>query len=96
MASFTIDFDLRKSVHNPSNPADDYILRPTLQLVDGNTEGALSGIVSGIVNDNGCTDNVDYVGRAECKYLSLLAKFLVQINTALRKRICILKRRRRQ
>ena len=62
MASFTIDFDLRKSVHNPSNPADDYILRPTLRLVDGNTDGALSGIVSGIGNDPDCNDNVDYVG----------------------------------
>lgn len=62
MASFTIDFDLRKSVHNPSNPADDYFLRPTLRLVDGNTNGALSGIVSGIENDIDCTDNVDYIG----------------------------------
>ena len=61
-ASFTIDFDLRKSVHNPSNPADDYFLRPTLRLVDNNTDGALSGIVSGIENDPDCNDNVDYIG----------------------------------
>ncbi|MEN8206048.1 MAG: DUF4382 domain-containing protein [Pseudomonadota bacterium] len=62
MASFTIDFDLRKSVHNPSGLEDDYILRPTLRLVDGNPDGALSGTVSGIENDPDCNDNVDYVG----------------------------------
>ena len=61
-ASFTIDFDLRKSVHDPSNPADDYFLRPTLRLVDNNTDGALSGIVSGIENDPDCNDNMDYIG----------------------------------
>lgn len=61
-ASFTIDFDLRKSVHDPSNPADDYFLRPTLRLVDGNTDGALSGIVSGIENDLDCDINGEYVG----------------------------------
>jgi hypothetical protein len=64
MASFTIDFDLRKSVHDPSNPADDYILRPTLRLVDGNTDGALTGTVaSGIITaDPIDCSGVDYVG----------------------------------
>jgi hypothetical protein len=62
MASFTIDFDLRKSVHYPSNNEDDYILRPTLRLVDGNTDGALSGIVTGIENDPDCTDNLESIG----------------------------------
>ena len=49
-ASFTIDFDLRKSVHYPSGLDDDRILRPTLRLVDDNTAGALTGTVaSGII-----------------------------------------------
>ncbi|MDT8388710.1 MAG: DUF4382 domain-containing protein [Thiogranum sp.] len=42
-ASFTIDFDLRKSVHAPSGSI--YILRPTLRLVDNSTAGMLSGVV---------------------------------------------------
>ncbi|MGB5426424.1 MAG: DUF4382 domain-containing protein [Gammaproteobacteria bacterium] len=62
MASFTIDFDLRTSVHDPSGNKDDYILRPTLRLVDGNTDGALSGTVTGIVNDPDCSDNVESIG----------------------------------
>ena len=43
-ASFTIDFDLRKSVHNPIG-SPEYILRPTLRLVDDNDAGALAGNV---------------------------------------------------
>lgn len=62
MASFTIDFDLRKSVHDPSGSKDDFILRPTLRLVDGNTDGALSGTVSGIEKDSACSDNVESIG----------------------------------
>jgi hypothetical protein len=62
MASFTIDFDLRKSVHDPSGSKEDYILRPTLRLVDGNTDGALSGTITGIENDPDCSDNAESVG----------------------------------
>jgi hypothetical protein len=40
VASFTIDFDLRKSVHMDNNG---YKLRPTLRLVDNQTKGALHG-----------------------------------------------------
>lgn len=43
VASFTIDFDLRKSVHERSG--DIYNLRPTLRLVDNHTDGALAGTV---------------------------------------------------
>ena len=43
-ASFTIDFDLRKSVHDPVGSSD-YILRPTLRIVDNAETGALSGSV---------------------------------------------------
>ena len=43
-ASFTIDFDLRKSVHDPVGTSD-YILRPTLRIVDNAETGTLSGNV---------------------------------------------------
>ena len=41
--SFTIDFDLRKSIHETGNGT--YQLRPTLRLIDNTTDGALSGPV---------------------------------------------------
>lgn len=44
MADFTIDFDLRKSVHDPVGSSD-YILRPTLRIVDNIKVGTLSGSV---------------------------------------------------
>ena len=63
MASFTIDFDLRKSVHYPSGLDGDRILRPTLRLVDDNTAGALIGTVaSGIITTDPDCDGVEYVG----------------------------------
>ncbi|MBZ0071879.1 MAG: DUF4382 domain-containing protein [Gammaproteobacteria bacterium] len=43
VATFTIDFDLRKSVHARSGGV--YHLRPTLRLVDNSTVGALAGTV---------------------------------------------------
>jgi hypothetical protein len=44
-ASFTIDFDLRKSVHLPSSGAT-YVLRPTLRIVDNVVVGAIAGTVN--------------------------------------------------
>jgi len=41
--SFTIDFDLRKSVHERSGGI--YHLRPTLRLVDNSMDGSLAGSV---------------------------------------------------
>lgn len=43
-ASFTIDFDLRKSVHEPGGNGE-YVLRPTLRIVDNAETGTLSGSV---------------------------------------------------
>jgi hypothetical protein len=43
-ADFTIDFDLRKSVHDPVGSSD-YILRPTLRIVDNTEVGSISGNV---------------------------------------------------
>jgi hypothetical protein len=38
VASYVIDFDLRKSVHKPSAANQDYKLRPTLRLIDQTNE----------------------------------------------------------
>jgi len=63
MASFTIDFDLRRSVHYPSGLDGDRILRPTLRLVDDNTAGALIGTVaSGVITADPDCVGVEYVG----------------------------------
>ena len=43
-ANYTIDFDLRKSVHDPVGKSD-YILRPTLRMVDNTKTGTLSGSI---------------------------------------------------
>lgn len=43
-ASFTIDFDLRKSVHLPLSDLV-YVLRPTLRIVDNVVVGAIAGTV---------------------------------------------------
>jgi hypothetical protein len=45
-ASFTIDFDLRKSVHLPSAQDALYVLRPTLRIVDNVVVGAIAGTVT--------------------------------------------------
>ncbi len=42
--SFTIDFDLHKSVHDPQGTPD-YILRPTLRLVKNDDVGSITGTV---------------------------------------------------
>lgn len=44
-SDFTIDFDLRKSVHEPQNAGDAYLLRPTLRIVDNTVVGEISGTV---------------------------------------------------
>jgi hypothetical protein len=41
---YTIDFDLRKSVHDPVG-SPEYILRPTLRIMDNSQVGSLSGNV---------------------------------------------------
>jgi len=68
ISSFTIDFDLRKSVNNPEgrgqgNCPDDYKLKPALRLVDNTDVGSISGTVSsGLIADASCSGgNVVYV-----------------------------------
>jgi hypothetical protein len=58
-ASFTIDFDLRKSVTKPNGLDGAYILRPTLRLVDDAHIGAIAGSVAAeIVTTDGCSPAV--------------------------------------
>ncbi len=51
-ASFTLDFDLRKSVHNPIGLLPDYILRPTLRIIDNGVNGDPVGSISGEIGNN--------------------------------------------
>lgn len=70
IADFTIDFDLRKSVHDPVGQ-EGYFLRPALRLVDNLEVGSISGTVSeSLVTDAGCTNgpNHDY-GNAVYLYV---------------------------
>jgi hypothetical protein len=54
-ANFTIDFDLRKSVHLANG---NYMLRPTLRMVDNATVGWISGTVDQLLITTGCTPAV--------------------------------------
>ncbi len=42
---FTVDFDLRKSIHLPSNAGADYFLRPVIRVVDNTQVGHIVGTV---------------------------------------------------
>lgn len=53
IVDFTIDFDLRKSVHQPNGQnfmgAPVYYLRPTLRLIDTNESGVITGKIDPLV-----------------------------------------------
>lgn len=52
-ANFTIDFDLRRSIHLT---ADGYVLRPVLRMVENTQSGSIYGSVnSGFLTDMSCT-----------------------------------------
>jgi hypothetical protein len=55
-ADFTIDFDLRKSVHLTGT--GEYMLRPTLRLADNVVAGAIAGTVDAALVPVGCTPAV--------------------------------------
>jgi len=55
-ADFTIDFDLRKSVHVTGT--GEYMLRPTLRMVDNVMVGSISGTVDASLVPSGCTPAV--------------------------------------
>ena len=56
----TIDFDLRKSVHNPAGSSD-YILRPALRIIDNSEVGALSGTIDPSFYTGGVCNGAVYV-----------------------------------
>lgn len=55
-ADFTIDFDLRKSVHMAG--MGDYLLRPTLRMVNNILVGSIAGTVDAALVTSGCTPAV--------------------------------------
>ena len=57
-ASFTVDFDLRKSVHEPMDAGDSFKLRPTLRIVDNAEVGAIAGTVDNTWVVDGCAPAV--------------------------------------
>lgn len=57
-ASFTIDFDLRKSVHEPMDAGGSYKLRPALRIVDNSRVGAIGGAVEAALMPEGCAPAV--------------------------------------
>ena len=54
-ADFTIDFDLRKSVHEPQDALGDYLLRPALRIVDNTQTGSVSGTVGNTLVASECS-----------------------------------------
>lgn len=49
ISDFTIDFDVRKSVHQPSGQGGDFMLRPTLRMVDNAEVGGLQGVIDSVL-----------------------------------------------
>ncbi|MCW9014437.1 MAG: DUF4382 domain-containing protein [Gammaproteobacteria bacterium] len=59
--SFTIDFDLRKSVLPPNNHSPAYKLKPTLRIVENDNIGHIAGSVGSVtLNDVNCIPNTNY------------------------------------
>ncbi len=53
-STFTIDFDLRKSVHQPGLSGGDFLLRPTLRMVDNSRMGMMSGAIDASLVSANC------------------------------------------
>jgi len=59
--NLTVDFDLRKSIYYPEGSSTDYVLRPSLRMVDEAVIGSISGMVdSSLISAN--TDCIDNTG----------------------------------
>lgn len=57
VSNFTIDFDLRKSVHQPQDGSGDYFLRPALRIVNNLEVGHINGFVDeALVSAEGCSE----------------------------------------
>jgi hypothetical protein len=58
-ANFVAEFDLMKSVHDPEGLDPDYIMRPTIQLLDLAEVGSIAGEVAmDLATAEGCTPTV--------------------------------------
>lgn len=86
---FTIDFDLRKSVTNPTADGTPYILRPTLRMVDNAEVGAIAGTVnSGTATATDCAPAVyvyegsDVTPEDVGSFVEPIASGLVEMNDA--------------
>jgi hypothetical protein len=60
VATFTIDFDLRKSVLGPNNNSTAYKLKPTLRIVENNSIGHIAGIVGDVSRGDDNCIGTDY------------------------------------
>lgn len=58
-ASFTIDFDLRKSITLPQSSGSPYFLKPALRLVDNAVAGTIAGTVSATTLGDASCPNTD-------------------------------------
>ncbi|MGX5173906.1 DUF4382 domain-containing protein [Aliikangiella sp. IMCC44653] len=55
--NFTVDFDLRKSIVNPTGQTNDYFLKPSLRIVDNTEVGSIAGTVSSdLMLNQSCVD----------------------------------------
>lgn len=55
--TYTIDFDLRRSVLSPNKNSEAYKLKPTLRIVNNDNVGHISGFVGSVsLGDDSCTD----------------------------------------
>lgn len=67
VSSFTIDFDLRKSVHQEGT--GDYKMRPSLRIVDNLEVGSISGVVADSLVTNPDCNNGDNNDTGNAVYL---------------------------
>ncbi len=59
ITAFTIDFDLRKSVHKTGKPGNEkYMMRPTLRIVETSQAGSISGNIDPSLVTEGCYPGV--------------------------------------
>jgi len=58
VASFTVDFDLRRSVSDPESGSAAYALRPVLRIVDNGKAGSIGGTIAASRIVEGCSPAV--------------------------------------
>jgi hypothetical protein len=58
VSNFTIDFDLRKSVIAPPGQSPNYLLKPSLRMVDNLQVGVIAGTVAGALVPTDCAPQI--------------------------------------